>query len=204
MILIFDTETTGLVDDRLPVDHSSQPHIVQIAAQLCFDDGSIAAGMSLIVNPGVEVPSGAAAVHGITTEKARAVGVSPALAVKVFGELYRRADLIVAHNAKFDKSVIEAAIARVYGFTRPLRKPTFCTMEAASPILNLPPTAKMVAAGFHKPKAPKLEQCVRHFFNEDLDGAHDAMVDVVACRRVYFHLKGMADVAAGEGIHQTT
>lgn len=55
--------------------------------------------------------------------------------------------------------------------------------------MNLPPTERMRAAGFNKPKPPKLEECIRHFFNEDLDGAHDAMIDVAACRRVYFHLK---------------
>jgi len=49
----------------------------------------------------------------------------------------------------------------------------------------------MLAAGFTKPKPPKLEECIRHFFNEELDGAHDAMVDVRACRRVYFHLQTM-------------
>jgi DNA polymerase III epsilon subunit-like protein len=26
---------------------------------------------------------------------------------------------------------------------------------------------------------------MRYFFDESLDGAHDAMVDVVACRRLY-------------------
>ena len=49
----------------------------------------------------------------------------------------------------------------------------------------------MVAAGFNKPKPPKLEECIKHFFNETLEGAHDAMVDLAACSRVYFHLKAM-------------
>lgn len=99
------------------------------------------------------------------------------------------ADTVCAHNIKFDRGVIEAAIARHYGRVLPLRKPLFCTMEAATPVVNLPPTERMRAAGFNKPKPPKLEECIRHFFNEDLDGAHDAMIDVAACRRVYFHLK---------------
>ena len=75
----------------------------------------------------------------------------------------------------------------------PLKKPVFCTMEAACSVVNLPPTAKMLAAGIHRPKSPKLEECVKHFFNEDLQGAHDAMVDVAACRRVYLHLKSLED-----------
>lgn len=190
MILFFDTETTGFFDDRLPVSHEAQPYIVQLAAQLCEENGDPVAGFSFIVrNPNIEIPERAAEVHGITYEKAIQFGVSMEFALSAFTHLYQRADLVCAHNIKFDKGVIEAAIARHYGKEMPLRKPLFCTMEASSPILNLPPTEKMRAAGFDKPKPPKLEECVRHFFNEDLDGAHDAMVDLIACRRVYLHLK---------------
>lgn len=192
MILFFDTETTGFFDDRLPIDHEAQPYIVQLAAQLCDDMGSPVAGFSFIVsNPGVEIPERAAVVHGITTEKAIQFGVSAEFALNAFTHLYQRADLICAHNIKFDKGILEVAIARYYGRTMPLRKPLFCTMEAASPIIKLPPTERMRAAGFDKPKPPKLEECIRHFFNEELDGAHDAMVDLTACRRVYLHLKSI-------------
>ncbi len=192
MILFFDTETTGFFDDRIPVDHEAQPYIVQLAAQLCQEDGLPVAGFSFVVsNPGVEVPERAAAVHGITTEKAIQFGVSAEFALSAFTHLYQRADLVCAHNIKFDKGIIEVAIARHYGRTMPLRKPLFCTMDAASPIVNLPPTERMVAAGFTKPKPPKLEECIQHFFGEKLDGAHDAMVDVAACSRVYFYLKSL-------------
>lgn len=194
MILFFDTETTGLFSDRLPIDHPDQPYIVQLAAQLCHDDGRPVAGFSLIVDPGigvVEIPERAAAVHGITNEIAVQFGVSSEYALSAFTHLYQRADLIVAHNIKFDRGLIETAIARHYGRVKQLSKPLFCTMEAASPIVNLPPTERMVAAGFTKPKPPKLEECVKHFFGEDLDGAHDAMIDLAACRRVYLHLRSL-------------
>lgn len=195
MILFFDTETTGFLDDRLPLDHEAQPHIVQLAAQLCEEDGEPVAGFCFIVSPGVPIPERAAAVHGITDEKAVRFGVSAEFALSSFTHLYQRADLVCAHNVKFDKGVMEVAIARHYGRTMPLRKPLFCTMEAASPIIKLPPTDRMRAAGFDKPKPPKLEECIRHFFNEDLDGAHDAMVDLAACRRVYFHLRSIQEAA---------
>lgn len=194
MILFFDTETTGFFHDRLPVDHPDQPYIVQLAAQLCDDDGSVIAGFSFVVDPGigvVSIPDRAAEVHGITDEVAARFGVSSEFALSAFTHLYQRADLVCAHNIKFDRGVIEAAISRHYRKVMPLRKPLFCTMEAATPIINLPPTERMKAVGFDKPKPPKLEECVRHFFNEDLIDAHDAMADVVACRRVYLHLKSI-------------
>ena len=55
----------------------------------------------------------------------------------------------------------------------------------------------MRAAGFNKPKSPKLEECIEHFFGEKLSGAHDAMVDVGACKRVYFNLKALERQAIG-------
>lgn len=192
MILFFDTETTGFFQDQLPIDHPDQPYIVQLAAQLCEDDGTPVAGFSFVVDPGVgevSIPARAAEVHGITDEVAVRLGVSLEFALSAFTHLYQRADLVCAHNIKFDRGVIEAAISRHYRRVMPLRKPLFCTMEAATPIINFPPTERMKAAGFDKPKPPKLEECIKHFFGEELDGAHDAMADVTACRRVYLHLK---------------
>ena len=193
-ILFFDTETTGLVRDYLPISDPGQPHIVQLAAQLCDASGAPISGFSFIVDPGigeVSIPSQASDVHGITEDIAVEFGVSSEFALSAFAHLYMRADLICAHNIKFDKAVIETAICRHYKRERPLSKPLFCTMEAASPIVNMPPTDRMRAAGIHKPKPPKLEECIRHFFDEELSGAHDAMVDLNACRRVYFHLKSL-------------
>lgn len=183
MILFFDTETTGL------------PHIVQLAAQLCEDDGKPMGGFVLIINPGVTIPERASAVHGITDDIAAKLGVSLEFAITAFSHLYQRADLICAHNIKFDVFVTETAIARHHKQIRKLTKPMFCTMEAASPIVNLPPTDRMKAAGFTKPKPPKLEECIKHFFGEELTGAHDAMIDLAACRRVYLHLKSLKDAA---------
>lgn len=199
MILFFDTETTGFFQDRLPVDHPDQPYIVQLAAQLCEDGGTPVSSFSFIVDPGVgtvTIPDRASAVHGITEERAVQFGVSLEFALSAFTHLYQRANLVCAHNIKFDRGVIEAAISRHYKKVMPLRKPLFCTMEAATPVLNLPPTERMIAAGFDKPKPPKLEECIRHFFNEDLEGAHDAMADVIACRRVYFHLAALKSAEA--------
>ena len=67
-------------------------------------------------------------------------------------------------------------------------------MTSAAPIVNLPPTDRMRAAGRTGPKSPKLSECVQHFFSEEMIGAHDAMVDVRACARVFFHLKSLQKV----------
>lgn len=191
MIIFFDTETTGLPDWRMPIDHECQPHIVQIACILTEDDGRERASLNLIVDPGVAIPDGAARVHGITNEVAARCGVPAAVAVKTFANLLAAADVLVAHNIKFDAALLDTAYARLGGQPKKQPDTRFCTMDAATPIVNLPPTDRMIAAGFTKPKAPKLSECVKHFFNEELAGAHDALVDVRACARIYFHMQGM-------------
>ena len=204
MILFFDTETTGLPDFRAPMDDPIQPHLVQLACLLTDDDGTERASLSLIVNPGVPIPAGASAVHGITDLIADRAGVFNDTAVAMWHRLAERADLLVAHNIRFDWAIMEAAHARLSDRpqlnlmkmdTAHANRPRFCTLDAAAPIVNLPPTERMVAAGFNKPKPPKLEECVKHFFGETLEGAHDALVDVRACARVFFHLKQIKEAA---------
>jgi DNA polymerase III subunit epsilon len=195
MILFFDTETTGLPEFVRPLDDDRQPHLVQIACLLTDDDGTERASTNLIVNPGVPIPEGAARVHGITDAIADRCGVPSSTAVAMWNKLAERADLIVAHNIKFDITLMKIAWARQFGADGPAyekrhgNRAQFCTMERSSPIVNLPPTARMLAAGFNKPKPPKLEEAILHFFQETLEGAHDALVDVRACARVYFHMK---------------
>lgn len=189
--LVLDTETTGLVADRLPPDHPDQPHIVQLGALLLDDDGRERAAVSLIVNPGVPIPPAASAVHGITDEIARRHGVPPRTAVTLLLMLAEVAHTRVAHNLRFDDAVVEAAILRQKMHGMPEGQATFCTMVAATPVLDLPPTERMLARGMNRPKSPSLTECVRHFFGEDLDGAHDAMVDVRGCARVFRHLRSI-------------
>lgn len=194
MILFFDTETTGLYWDRLPADHHTQPHMVQLGLLLTEPDGKVVSEASLIVNPGVPIPAKAEHVHGIGDALATAAGINEITAFGLFCFFAARADVVCAHNIVFDLNVMTAASHRarkpmIFGASK------FCTMEAASPITNLPPSERMVKAGRTGPKPPKLAECIKHFFGEELEDAHDAMADVRACARVYFHLKSLEKAA---------
>lgn len=194
MILAFDTETTGLPDFKAPSDAPQQPHLVQLAIILMDDNLMELSSASLIVKPdGWEIPADIAKIHGITTDLATRVGIPEKVATDLYVALqYDTGATALAHNVNFDLRIMRIAMLRA-GYTkawqeeRPLK--TYCTMETAKPIVNLPPTAKMVSAGFNKPKAPRLSECIKHFFDEELDGAHNALVDVRACVRVFQHLR---------------
>ena len=206
MILFYDTETTGLPDFKAPSDAEHQPHLVQFAAILVDPATRIErAAIDMIVAPiGWTIPDEVAAIHGITTDLAKRVGVDERIAVDLFADLRGVADIEVAHNLPFDRRIMRIAMLRHLGMTREeiesdendVRR--VCTMRLAAPILNLPPTDKMVAAGFTKPKAPKLSECIHYFFGETLDGAHNALNDVRACARIYFHMLDAGLIPAKE------
>jgi DNA polymerase-3 subunit epsilon len=194
MILFFDTETTGLYNFRLQPEHPDQPMLVQLGMLACDDDGRVRSEISVLVNPRREISAEAQAVHGIDSDLAANLGMPTESALRLFRFYWSRADRIVAHNIVFDMTVMRSLWARFDG-TSPGQHGSgdlpdeICTMNAAAPVLDLPPSERMVKAGKTGPKPPRLEECVKHFFGETLEGAHDALVDTRACRRVYLHLK---------------
>ena len=186
--LCFDTETYGLVNSREKPDHVSQPHLAELGCVLYDADGKERCTVNLIVKPyGREIPKGAADVHGITTEMANDLGVPLVVALAVFSNLTKLATTHVGHNVDFDLKVMQAAFHAV-GRPFPTMNPR-CTKDLADPVLRLPPTAKMVSAGFgHKFKPPNLGECYQFLFGEELVGAHGALTDARACGRVFFEL----------------
>lgn len=208
-VLVADTETTGFLLRGQPHTHPGQPHLVQLGVILLTDEGRELASADLTVRPdGWAIPDAAAKVHGITTEIALASGVPLAVACAVYTNLRARADLVVAHNWEFDREILAVAVHRTG------RKPAHpgpaewaCTMQMASPVLALPPTNAMKAAGFTKHKPPNLGEAYRFLFDEELLNAHSAMADARACARVYFELRrreavAAAVVEAGNGLRQ--
>ena len=193
MILCLDSETTGLPDWKSPSDADHQPHLVQLAMVLLEDDFTERAHVSMIIKPeGWVIPQEVTDIHGISHAMAEAVGVPEKLAARLFGSmLYTTGAKAVGHNVAFDLRIMRIALLRA-GYTKEQldsKKPeTFCTMGSSTHLVNLPPTAKMLSAGFNKPKAPKLSECIEHFFGEPMVGAHDAMNDCRASLRIFRHL----------------
>lgn len=132
----------------------------------------------------------ALATHGITPELTRRYGVTPLQAMSLLRYACVRAELVVAHNLQFDKQLVNFTTQRASILPGPLDNAwTFCTLEATTPLLRIPPTESMIKWGHgDKFKSPKLEEAYRHFFGEEISGAHDALVDTRACARVYYHL----------------
>lgn len=185
--LFFDTETTGKFDFKLPPDHPSQPHLVQLAAVLLDDTGTERAGINLLVKPdGWTISEEVVAIHGISEEMATTCGIGLKNVAYLFNALCYQADLLVAHNIDFDRSIMLSVFVRNQIGHRLNKINRYCTMKSATPIVKLPHPN----GGMHSYKWPTLTECMDFFFGEDFSGqAHDAYRDVVACARVYNALK---------------
>lgn len=200
--LFFDTETTGLPDFKAPSDSPQQPYVTQIAAELCVEEtGEVLSSINFLIKPeGWTVPEDVAALTGITTEKCEKYGFPIAAILPLFMNMWKQSTVRVAHNESFDMRIIRIAMMRDEAFKHHADAwkagSRFCTCDASKMIVNLPPSPKMVQAGMNTPKAPKLTEAYLHFFGEELDGAHNAMVDVHGCKRVYYALRKTEEVAA--------
>ncbi|MCI7305806.1 MULTISPECIES: exonuclease domain-containing protein [Trueperella] len=102
----FDTETTGVdvMKDRL------------VTAAIVIQGGGREERYTWLADPGVPIPQSAAAIHGITTERAQAEG-RPAVEVlsEVADMLARHmaaGNPVVAYNASYDFTLLESELAR--------------------------------------------------------------------------------------------
>ncbi|MFV0634329.1 exonuclease domain-containing protein [Demequina sp.] len=102
----FDTETTGVSTD----------HDRIVTAAVITRTGGDVSTRTWLIDPGVEIPASATAVHGITTEQARAEGKQPADALEEIASVLASALTagfpVVAFNAQFDLSLLESELAR--------------------------------------------------------------------------------------------
>lgn len=187
--LYFDTETTGLPDFNKRASDPSQPHLVQLAMVQLEDDHKTLKVFNEVISPdGWEIPHEAAAVHGISQEKAEAEGIPEKVAAQAFLQFIHDVDLIVAHNVRFDKFLLRIALRR-YGLLGDDQDqwwkglPTFCTMDAMTPICRI---QGKFDGQF---KWPRLQEAHKFCFGTEFLDAHDAMADVLACSRVHRWLK---------------
>ena len=180
--LIFDTETTGMVRWKLPPEHESQPDLIQLGMLLVETvDWSAKARLSTLVRlpDGVRIDPGAKQAHGISEQDCEGYGVAAVVACSLFNQLCLQADAIVAHNMSFDRSVMLTALYRLG--KKPDRmagKRIICTMELSTDVLKLP-------GKYGGYKWPTLAEAYRHFAGEEIEGAHDALVDTQACLAVF-------------------
>lgn len=127
---------------------------------------------------GEEIPDGAAAIHGVTTERARAEGVDLRAAVEEILDALSHAAMagqpIVAMNARYDLTLLDREAER-YGMT-PLE-------QRRGQLRVVDPFVIDKHVDRYRPGKRTLTHLCQHY-QVPLDGAHTADADAVAACRV--------------------
>lgn len=188
-ILFFDTETTGTPRNyKAPISDSyNWPRLVQLAWIMADKSGNILKKKSVIIRPsGFSIPEDAAAVHGISTEKAEREGVLLHDVLDEFETDLSFAEQIVGHNIDFDQHIVGAELYRLGMNSGILMdKPCICTMKSSTDFCAIP-NPNPYFGGY---KWPSLQELYSKLFGHEFSDAHDALADVSATKECYFELK---------------
>lgn len=168
--LLIDCETTGLIQNRLrPL--AKQPFIIEFCGITFDDEGKELQELSFLCDPGFPIDS---TIQRITGLKPSDLNGQPRFAA--FGaeicQLLEAADVLVAHNLSFDRSMLELEFRRAN--VAPAWPATLCcTVEQTEHLAG------------HRLKLSDLHQ---RLFGEPFAGGHRARTDVLALSRCYFEL----------------
>ncbi|WP_320776915.1 3'-5' exonuclease [Streptomyces sp. CRN 30] len=178
LLVGFDLETTG-----------TDPYEARIVTGAVIE---VRAGERLghrewLADPGVEIPAGAVAVHGISTERAVAEGrpadrVADAIA-GVLVSYWSAGVPVVAYNAAFDLTLLSAELRR-HGL--PSLRDRLGGLDPA-PVID-PYTIDRSVDRYRRGKR-NLEAVCREY-GVPLDAAHDASADALAAARLACAIAG--------------
>lgn len=164
---VFDLETTGVDVDTA--------RIVSACVAILGPDGAVIARWDWLADPGIEIPAGASAIHGITTERAQTLGRNARDVVAEITQslrvLFALGVPLVVYNAPYDLTLLD----------RESRRYALAPLEAAMTVID-PLVLDKVVDKYRKGKRT-LEATAAHY-GVELDDAHDAGADAIAAGRV--------------------
>lgn len=166
-LAVFDLETTGIDIDTC--------RIVTAHVGVIGPGGEVLEQREWLVDPGVEIPTAATLIHGVTTERARLEGLAAVQGVAEIIDALRdaagRGLPIVAYNAAYDLSVLHREAER-YGHEA-FRGPGY----VVDPLV-----IDKAVDRFRRGKRTLTAAC--EHYGVELLAAHDAGADAIAAGRV--------------------
>ncbi|HVC15451.1 MAG TPA: exonuclease domain-containing protein [Acidimicrobiales bacterium] len=168
-LLAFDLETTGVDPSRdVPVSY----------ALVAVEQGVVTSWDAALVDPGREIPAGASAVHGITTECARREGIALGIAVRRIADSLLDASVrgvpVVGMKVDYDLTMLDSCYRRETG--RGLAELGF-----RGPVLDALVIDRHVDR-YRRGKRTLADLCAH--YGVDISHAHDASADAKAAADV--------------------
>lgn len=179
-----DTETTSFFRTGNRIQEG-QARVCQLAMILTDSVGKPLAKFSSLIKPdGWKIGEGAFKVHGITDEMCIAYGISFKTAIGFYNFMAQKANYFVAHNADFDKNMMEIECSYKLGEDVNAAAEYLCTMKPNTDVVKAP---KKNGTGY---KWPNLEETLQFFCGRSMgDTAHDALADTEACKDIFFAMQ---------------
>ena len=166
-LAVFDLETTGIDVETA--------RIVSACVGVLEPDGSLVERWDWLADPGIDIPEGASAVHGITTERAQALG-RPAQEVvaeitQALRVLFSLGIPLVVYNAPYDLTLLD----------RECRRNKLAPLAVLNPVID--PLVLDKAMDKYR-KGKRTLEVTAEVYGVSLDDAHDAGADAIAAGRV--------------------
>ena len=244
VVLVFDFETNGLPEDPwadfhpepgfeqwddgnlrkrngqpIPRD-AANPDKWPNSVQFCYIIYNNKTNEMTTVNELVKMPVGAVmgeeseAIHHISKEDTEAHGKDIRELMDTFMDDFKTADVIVAHNLRFDKNLLLAELKRLtmredidqdekkkyelFMMEFYNNKKEYCTAKFGTDECK---TVGVNKNGKEYYKMPKLMNLYKHLFGHlpDEDKLHDAKADVIICLRCFYKLYYDVDIYTKPG-----
>ena len=162
--LIFDTETTGLIDNTL-IREQHQPRIIEFFGQVINGKGKPIEELEFFADPGMPIPpiiTKITGIHAQTLKGAKPFNEHADAVIK----LIESCDRVVAHNMSYDHMITEFELRRL-GLEVDWPE-MMCTVEQTE---------------WFKGHRLNLQGLHEHLFGQGFDDAHRARTDVEALTR---------------------
>jgi DNA polymerase-3 subunit epsilon len=185
----FDLETTGTDPER---DRIVTAAVSVVGASIAGDH------RSWFLDPGIEIPAGATAVHGISTERAQSEGMDARTAVQeitaILAARLREGTPVVAFNARFDLTILDRE-ARRHGLV-----PLVERVGGPSGLIVIDPFVLDKHLDRFRPGKRTLGAVCAHY-RIKLEEAHAANSDALAAARVAYRLASVVPELREADLH---
>lgn len=218
LVLIFDTETTGLPQTKIinPDTLKQWPYIVQFSYIIYDTEKHVFASYKdniINIPEHIIIPTASSNIHGITNEICADCGKKIDDVLDEFFSYLPHIDMLVGHNITFDINMIKVELLRLiynvydkiytsksdsviqkykyYLYTMTNYKNIYCTLQESVDLCNIKAIDKF---GKSYTKFPKLIELHEKLFKTIPNNLHNSFNDILVTLRCFMKLKYDLDI----------
>lgn len=178
-MIIFDTETTGLISS-VDAPLAKQPKIIELyALKICDNSLDMISDLQLLIDPAEPITAEITGITGIDDSMVRGQGQFPVHAHAI-ADFWLGERWVCGHNVAFDLGMLSIELRRVGAVEKfPWTPRQLCTVEASE---------------HYEGRRLKLIDLHKHLTGEGFEKAHRAKNDVMATYTCVKHMAARGDI----------